>query len=253
MCLPNWQRIQVYQKSDWVIVSLHRPHVLNALNRALLEELNQVLDWLENQKRFRVLIITGTGEKSFSAGADIEEFSKISSAWAAREWLEYVHRIFQRIEDFPIPVIMAVNGYALGGGCELAMCGDIIFAAEHAQFGQPEIDLGFMPGYGGTQRMTRLIGQSMTKYLCMTGEKFRQRRHMTWGLSKKSFLQKNFKRRQSSLRNGLRGNLQQLFNGSRKRSTKVPKRIYIQVSRLKRHIVHLPFNLKTVKKGCGHF
>lgn len=171
MCLPNWQRIQVYQKSDWVIVSLHRPHVLNALNRALLEELNQVLDWLENQKRFRVLIITGTGEKSFSAGADIEEFSKISSAWAAREWLEYVHRIFQRIEDFPIPVIMAVNGYALGGGCELAMCGDIIFAAEHAQFGQPEIDLGFMPGYGGTQRMTRLIGQSMTKYLCMTGEK----------------------------------------------------------------------------------
>lgn len=185
MFLPNWQRIQVHQKSDWVIFHLNRPHVLNALNRALLEELNEGLNWLENQKRFRVLIITGTGEKSFSTGADIQEISKISSGWAAREWLEYVHRIFQRIEEFPIPVIMAVNGYALGGGCELAMCGDMILAAEHAQFGQPEIDLGFIPGYGGTQRMTRLIGPPMTKYLCMTGEKISAKQSCDLGIVQK--------------------------------------------------------------------
>ncbi|MBA4495355.1 enoyl-CoA hydratase/isomerase family protein [Paenactinomyces guangxiensis] len=168
--MSNWKHIRSDQGEGWVLLTLSRPKVLNALNRELLEELNEAVDWIEKTDSVRVVIITGSGEKAFVAGADISEFNEIKAASQAEQMALRGQSLFRRIENLHKPVIMAVNGYALGGGCELAMCGDIILAAENARFGQPEVNLGIIPGYGGTQRLARAVGKNMAKYLCMTGE-----------------------------------------------------------------------------------
>lgn len=168
--MSNWKNIILQQEEGWALLTLSRPKVLNALSQELLDELNEAVDWVEKTDSVRVLILTGDGEKAFVAGADISEFTQVEYARQAEELALKGQTLFNRIENLPKPVIMAVNGYALGGGCELALCGDIILAAEHARFGLPEVNLGIIPGYGGTQRLARAVGKNMAKYLCMTGE-----------------------------------------------------------------------------------
>jgi enoyl-CoA hydratase len=151
-------------------LTLNRPAVLNALNRDLLTMLEETLDAFTGDSSLRAVIITGTGERAFAAGADIAELAELPGAVAGEHKARTGQRITQLIEALPVPVIAAVNGFALGGGCELAMACDFRIAAENAKFGQPEVNLGVPPGYGGTQRTARLLGPGMALFMCLTGE-----------------------------------------------------------------------------------
>lgn len=151
-------------------ITLNRPSVLNALNALLLAELGSALRTLEEDPRVRAIIITGSGQKAFAAGADIGELNALPNAFEGAQKARAGQAVTLQIERLKKPVIMAINGFALGGGCELAMAGDIRIASEHARFGQPEVNLGLIPGYGGSQRTTRLVGRGMAMYLCLTGE-----------------------------------------------------------------------------------
>ncbi|RXS98132.1 enoyl-CoA hydratase-related protein [Silvibacterium dinghuense] len=152
-----------------VRVTLNRPKVLNALNRHLLAELDAVIDAIAADSAIRAVILTGAGEKAFAAGADIAELARLGAAEGQQLALEG-QRILARLETLGVPVIAAVNGFALGGGCELAMACTLRIAAETARFGQPEVKLGLIPGYGGTQRLPRLIGHGAALRLVLTGE-----------------------------------------------------------------------------------
>jgi hypothetical protein len=149
-------------------VTINKPEVLNALSTAVLADLNQALDEVEKVENIYAVILTGAGEKSFVAGADISEMKDMDAKQAA-QYAKFADKIFFRIEDFHCPVIAAVNGFALGGGCELAMACDIRIASETARFAQPEAGLGITPGFGGTQRLARLIGAGRAKELIYTG------------------------------------------------------------------------------------
>ncbi|HEY2475518.1 MAG TPA: enoyl-CoA hydratase-related protein [Candidatus Cybelea sp.] len=151
-------------------ITLNRPAVLNALRSRLLDELSSALDEFERDSRVRAIIITGSGEKAFAAGADIGELNALANAGAGADQARSGQRLTRKMERLSKPVIMAINGFALGGGCELAMAGDIRIASENAKFGQPEVNLGLIPGYGGTQRLTRLAGKGVATHLCLTGE-----------------------------------------------------------------------------------
>ena len=151
-------------------ITLDRPAVLNALNASLLGELSRALSELDARPEIRAIVLTGSGEKAFAAGADIGELNAIPNAGAGAEKARAGQTITEQIESLSKPVIAAVNGFALGGGCELAMACDIRIASENAKFGQPEVNLGLIPGYGGSQRSTRLVGKGMALYLCLTGE-----------------------------------------------------------------------------------
>ena len=151
-------------------VTLNRPNVLNALNLRMLDELAQAFDELDGDDALRAVILTGSGAKAFAAGADIGELNALPNARAAEAQARKGQALTTRIERMRVPVIAAVNGFALGGGCELAMACDMRVASENARFGQPEVNLGILPGYGGTQRTTRLLGEGMAMHLCLTGE-----------------------------------------------------------------------------------
>jgi len=148
------------------IVTLNRPQALNALNRALIAELGAALDDLEGDPAIAAIILTGS-EKAFAAGADIKEMADKTYMDVYRE--DFITRGWERVAQCRKPVIAAVAGFALGGGCEIAMMCDILIAAENARFGQPEINLGTMPGAGGTQRLPRSIGKAKAMDLCLTG------------------------------------------------------------------------------------
>jgi enoyl-CoA hydratase len=165
-----YEHLLVERDGAIAIVTLNRPSVLNALSTALLRELSSALDEVDGDDTVRVLILTGAGEKAFAAGADISELNALPSAVAGAAQARLGQGITRKIERLRVPVIVAVNGFALGGGCEIAMSGDMRIASENAKFGQPEVNLGIMPGYGGTQRTTRLLGKGMAMYLCLTGE-----------------------------------------------------------------------------------
>jgi enoyl-CoA hydratase len=150
------------------IVTLNRPNKLNALNIDLLTELNSVLDATENNRDIKCLIITGSGEKAFAAGADIGELKNMEKTNADR-FSKFGQDVFNRISTFNKPIIAAINGYALGGGFELALACHLRFASENAKFGLPEINLGVIPGYGGTQRLTELINKNRAAELILTG------------------------------------------------------------------------------------
>ena len=164
-----------------LLITLNRPEALNALNTATLNELNKAFDKVYDDPDIRGVIITGSGEKAFVAGADISEFSKVNEL-NARKFAETGQEIFSQIERCPKPVIAAVNGFALGGGCELAMACHIRIATPNAKFGQPEVNLGIIPGYGGTQRLTQLIGKGHALELMMTGEMITAERAQQLGL-----------------------------------------------------------------------
>ena len=176
-----------YGVTDGVaLITLNRPKALNAINQVMIRELHQVLDQAEEDQTVRVLILTGAGEKAFAAGADITEFQHIGPLEALRSSQAF-QALFNRIEHLKKPVFAAVNGYALGAGCELALACDIIFASDQARFGQPEINLGFIPGGGGTQRLARLLGRPWAKQLIYTGEMIDAQEASRIGLVNKVF------------------------------------------------------------------
>ena len=150
-------------------ITFNRPKALNALNSALLQELSQAVDELADNTDVRVLVLTGAGDKAFIAGADIKELATLS-ALQAKVFARAGHDALDKIAALPIPVIAAVNGYALGGGTEMALVCDFIYASESASFGLPESTLGLIPGFGGTQRLARLIGANQAKELIYTGK-----------------------------------------------------------------------------------
>ena len=158
----------IYHIADGIAtLTLNRPKVLNAINYDLLKELDELLDQAAADDSLRVLILTGSG-KAFAAGADIAQQAGMDQEEAAK-WGQYGSGIFRRLECFPIPTLAVVNGYALGGGCEMAMACDLILAGEKAKFGQPETGLGITPGFSGTQRLLRRVGVSKAKELIYTG------------------------------------------------------------------------------------
>jgi enoyl-CoA hydratase len=164
-------------------LTIHRPQVLNALNSALLLEMSDFLDNVERRKDIRVMVITGEG-KAFVAGADIAEMSDLDPKQALL-FSSQGQATFERLENLSFPVIAAVNGYALGGGCELAMSCDFRIASRTAKFGQPEVSLGLIPGYAGTQRLTRIAGLGNALYLILTGETITAEEALRIGLVQK--------------------------------------------------------------------
>ena len=158
----------IYQNEDNIgIITLNRPKVLNATNSELLKELAELLDEISGDDKVRALILTG-GEKVFVAGGDIQFMSQ-AAPLEMEEFIALGHKVYDRIANFNKPVIAAIFGMALGGGCELALACDIRIAADNAKFGQPEINLGIIPGAGGTQRLSRVVGPGWANYLIMTG------------------------------------------------------------------------------------
>ena len=166
------------------LVTIDRPKALNALNSETLEELNGCLKGLEQRKDVRVVVLTGGGAKSFVAGADIAEMVNASPA-QGRAMALLADEVFCRLENMPQVTIAAVNGYALGGGCEIAMACDIRLAAENAVFGQPECGLGIIPGFGGTQRLARLVGKGRAKELIFTCDRINAQEAWRIGLANK--------------------------------------------------------------------
>jgi len=151
-----------------LIITINRPEKLNALNKTVLDELEQIIQSVYDDKEIRAAIITGEGNKAFVAGADISEFREVSDA-QGEGLAKRGQQIFFKIENCPKPVVAAVNGFALGGGCELAMACHFRLASDNAKFGQPEVNLGLIPGYGGTQRLTMLVGKGKAIELMMSG------------------------------------------------------------------------------------
>lgn len=165
----NFQNITLEKKNSIAYVTINRPKVLNALNMETMEELRGAFHDIKNDTGVRVVIVTGAGEKSFIAGADIAELSKHNAV----EGKEYTHRgqsVLNLIENLGKPVIACINGFALGGGCELAMACTMRLASENAKLGQPEVKLGVVPGYGGTQRLPRLVGKGLAMQILLAGE-----------------------------------------------------------------------------------
>ena len=165
----EYQNIIFQIEEQIATITFNRPEVLNALNEASLKEFSQAVDKVAGDEGIRVLILTGAGDKSFVAGADITEFLKFN-ALKAKSFSEMGHGIVSKLQALPIPVIGAVNGFALGGGCEVVIACDFIYASENAMFGLPEINLGIIPGFGGTQRLPRLIGKNRAKEIIFTGK-----------------------------------------------------------------------------------
>ena len=151
-------------------VTINRPEKMNALNKVVITELAALLQDVYANDAIHGVIITGAGEKAFVAGADIAEFESLDAAGGADLARYGQQEVFDKIEHSPKPIIAAVNGFALGGGCELALACHFIYASETARFGQPEVNLGLIPGYGGTQRLTQLVGKNMAMELILTGK-----------------------------------------------------------------------------------
>jgi enoyl-CoA hydratase len=165
----TYENVTLAREEGLAILTVNRPKSLNALNRATIAELTQAVDEIAADKAVRALILTGAGEKAFVAGADIAEMAALSSP-EALEFSRAGHRLMDRLEALPIPTLAAVNGFALGGGCELALACDLIVASEKARFGQPEVSLGVIPGFGGTGRLTRAVGIQRARELIFTGD-----------------------------------------------------------------------------------
>ncbi|HET9264755.1 MAG TPA: enoyl-CoA hydratase-related protein [Vicinamibacterales bacterium] len=167
--LDNLDSLQIDRDGAVAVVTVNRPKVLNALNTQTMDELRRTILALRHDDSVRAVILTGAGEKSFVAGADINELAVQTPAGGREHALRGQH-VLDLIENMGKPVIAAVNGFALGGGCELAMACTLRIASEHARFGQPEINLGIIPGYAGTQRLARLVGAGRALEILLTGE-----------------------------------------------------------------------------------
>ncbi len=169
MSLATFENLRYEKNEQIALITISRPKVLNALNTPTLQELNRALQTVRDDDDVRVAILTGEGEKAFVAGADINEFTSLG-AGAAEAFSVRGQAVFSLAENCGKPVIAAVNGFALGGGCELALACTFRIASENARFGQPETKLGIIPGYGGSQRLPRLIGKGRALQIILTGE-----------------------------------------------------------------------------------
>jgi enoyl-CoA hydratase len=173
--------VDLERRGPVAVLTLNRPEALNALSVEMLDLLGDLLDAIEEEPALRAVVLTGAGEKAFTAGADIAHM-KTASALEARDYAKRGHAITARLESFPKPVIAAVNGYALGGGCELALACDLRLAGERARFGLPEVNLGILPGWGGTQRLARTTSPGFAKEIIFTGRQVRPDEALQRGL-----------------------------------------------------------------------
>jgi enoyl-CoA hydratase len=165
-----YETLLVERDGPVAVITINRPKALNALNAQVFKEMLAAFDELEPDHTVRALIITGAGDKAFVAGADIGELAALPDVETAVQKARAGHGLTQRMERSRLPIVMAINGFALGGGLELAMAGDMRIAASTAKLGQPEVSLGIIGGFGGTQRLPRLVGQGLGSYLLLTGE-----------------------------------------------------------------------------------
>jgi len=178
----DFQAIQLSYQNNIALLTINQPEKLNALNKQVFSELDQAVDLIQQNKTAKGIIVTGSGEKAFVAGADITEFKTYSVNEAVEDLSKKGQQIFRKFELFPKPVIAAVNGFALGGGLELAMACHLRVASENARFGQPEVNLGLIPGYGGTQRLVQLIGKGKALELLMTADMIKAPEALQLGL-----------------------------------------------------------------------
>ncbi|WP_066835168.1 enoyl-CoA hydratase/isomerase family protein [Rufibacter ruber] len=167
--MANYNNLLLENQGGVLFITIDRPSKMNALNIETVKEINAAMQEVYDDPEVRGVIITGSGEKAFVAGADISEIAELNEV-NGRRFAERGQDVFAMIEECPKPVIAAVNGFALGGGCELAMACHIRVASDNARFGQPEVNLGIIPGYGGTQRLTQLVGKGKAMELMMTGD-----------------------------------------------------------------------------------
>ena len=181
----NMEFVLYEQKGNIATITINREKALNALNSQVLDELSAVLDGVDLNE-VRCLVLTGAGQKSFVAGADIAEMSTLTKA-EGEAFGKKGNDVFRKLETFPIPVIAAVNGFALGGGCEISMSCDIRLCSDNAVFGQPEVGLGITPGFGGTQRLARLVGAGMAKQMIYTARNIKAPEALRIGLVNEVF------------------------------------------------------------------
>ena len=179
--MATYTNLLLSREGNILTITINREAKLNALNKETINELNDAIHEVMNDSSIRGVILTGAGEKAFVAGADISEFSGVTEMHA-RKFSEEGQEVFKLIEDCHTPVIAVVNGFALGGGCELAMACHMRVASETAKFGQPEVNLGLIPGYGGTQRLTQLIGKGRSLEYSMTADMIPASKALEWGL-----------------------------------------------------------------------
>ncbi len=178
----NYTNILFESDESVAVITVNRPDAMNALNPKTLEELEQAFLNVRGDEKIKASILTGAGGKSFIAGADIKDLAVEKTLEERQSWLRKIHGVFALIETSTKPVIAAVNGYALGGGCEIAMACHLRIASEKASFGQPEINLGIIPGYGGTQRLPRLVGKGVAIEMMLTGKRIDAREAYRIGL-----------------------------------------------------------------------
>ncbi len=177
----GYENILVEHSEGITTLTINRPKSLNALSTGTVAELNLAVEAIDDDREVKALIVTGSGEKAFAAGADISEMTHMASP-AALTFSELGHRLCDALEALPIPTIAAVNGFALGGGCELAMACDLVYASENAFFGQPEVNLSVIPGWGGTSRLARRVGPHRAREMIFTGDRIDAKRAWETGM-----------------------------------------------------------------------
>lgn len=178
----SYQTILTSVEEGILTITINRPDKLNALNKTVIEELSQAIEEIYHNPEIKAALITGAGPKAFVAGADISEFVNLDAQLGKLLAQKGQTEVFDKIENSPKPIVAAVNGFALGGGCELAMACHFRLASENAKFGQPEVNLGLIPGYGGTQRLTQLVGKGKAMELMMTGQMIDAKEALQLGL-----------------------------------------------------------------------
>jgi len=179
-----YQTLLTSLENNTLIITINRPDKMNALNKEVFDELDAAISEVYNNAEIKSAIITGAGTKAFVAGADISEFTTIKPEESTK-LAKRGQDVFDKIENCPKPIVAAVNGFALGGGCELALACHFIYASENARFGQPEVNLGLIPGYGGTQRLTQLVGRNVAMELLMSGNMISAKEAMDVGFVNK--------------------------------------------------------------------
>ncbi len=209
----KYQNINLVLKNSICIIEINRPDHLNALNRLTLNEIENAFDFIYSNNDIRGVVVTATGERAFIAGADIKEFTEFNQK-QLKEMVENGQRVLKKIEQCPKPVIAAVNGFALGGGCELAMACHLRIASKNAQFGLPEVKLGIIPGYGGTQRLLQLIGKTRSMELILTGKTITSTEAFQYGLVNKIVSQKELISESIKILNDILANAPSAVTGS---------------------------------------
>jgi enoyl-CoA hydratase/3-hydroxyacyl-CoA dehydrogenase len=247
-----YETVKVEREQSVLWVILNRPHRLNAFNDVLIEELGDVLDTAEKDPSVRCVIVTGEGDRAFSAGADVTMFPKATPA-KAEEFSRAGQKVFGKIEEMSKPVIAAINGFALGGGLELALACDFRVAAEHAELGSPEIALGLIPGWGGTQRLVRIVGLAKAKEMIMLGIRVKAEEALKIGLVHKVV-------HYEKLRDEARALAQKLSEGPpiamkyAKRAINFGTQVPLDVGlRLESGLMGLSFSTEDLKEGIEAF